>query len=259
MEKAPPQWIRFGEFELDVRAGELRKGRFRVRLQEQPLQILLVLLERPGQVVTREEIRQRLWPNDTIVEFDHSIGTAVKKLRQALNDEADSPRYVETLPRRGFRFVFPQVDAVAGGEEASVAPAAVADAAAAVSDGASARPATARAGRGRLVLAALVLLVVCVLGWLGWRLLKTPRVPAGETLDASSLVQVTSSTGLDIDPALSPDGGLLAYSSNQNGSFEIYVKPLAAGSREVQLTADGKENSEPAWSPDGKQIAYYSG
>jgi serine/threonine protein kinase/DNA-binding winged helix-turn-helix (wHTH) protein len=103
----PVQRITFGEFELDVRAGELRNGGLRIRLQEQPFQILLMLLEHPGEVVTREEIRKRLWPNDTIVEFDHSIGTAIKKLRQALNDEAENPRYVETLPRRGFRFIFP--------------------------------------------------------------------------------------------------------------------------------------------------------
>jgi len=112
MANGRPERIRFGEFELDVRAGELRKGKFLVRLQEQPLQLLLVLLENPGKVVTREEIRERLWPDDTIVEFDHGIGTAVKKLRQALNDEAESPRYVETLPRRGFRFLYPEVEAI---------------------------------------------------------------------------------------------------------------------------------------------------
>ena len=107
MGDTPSPRISFGEFELDVRAGELRKGGLRIRLQEQPFQILLMLFEHPGEVVTREEIRKRLWPNDTIVEFDHNIGTAINKLRQALGDEAETPRYVETLPRRGFRFIFP--------------------------------------------------------------------------------------------------------------------------------------------------------
>ncbi len=106
------QRISFGEFELDVRAGELRKGEERIRLQKQPFEILLILLERPGEVVMREEICDRLWPNGTVVEFEHSIGTAIKKLRQALGDEAESPRYVETLPRRGFRFIFPNVVAL---------------------------------------------------------------------------------------------------------------------------------------------------
>jgi eukaryotic-like serine/threonine-protein kinase len=103
----PFQRVTFGEFELDVRAGELRKAGLRIRLQEQPLQILLMLLERPGEVVTREEVRKRLWPNDTVVEFEHSIGTAIMKLRQALGDDGDTRRYVETLPRRGYRFIFP--------------------------------------------------------------------------------------------------------------------------------------------------------
>jgi eukaryotic-like serine/threonine-protein kinase len=107
VDRSPAQAVRFGAFELDLRAGELRKGGRRIRLQEQPFQILLMLLENPGEVVTREEIRKRLWPNDTIVEFEHSIGTAIMKLRQALGDDADTQRFVETLPRRGFRFIFP--------------------------------------------------------------------------------------------------------------------------------------------------------
>ena len=250
--------IRFGEFELDLRAGELRRGTARIRLQEQPFQILLMLLDEPGGVVTREEIRRRLWPNDTVVEFDHSIGTAIKKLRQALDDEAGSPRYVETLPRRGFRLMVPVVKSAAVVEDPSAPPAPAASASVPAWQNSAVAPATLRSRRGRLLLAGLAVVLVCAIGWQGWHLLKTARVPGGETLDASSLVQVTSSTGLDIDPALSPDGSFLAYSSNQSGNFEIYVKPLAPGSREVQLTADGGENFQPAWSPDGKQIAYHS-
>ena len=101
----PAGGIHFGPFELDVRAGELRKGDARIRLTEQPLQVLLMLLERPGEVVLREEIRARLWPDSTVVEFDHGINSAVRRLRDALRDSADKPRYVETLPRRGYRFI----------------------------------------------------------------------------------------------------------------------------------------------------------
>jgi TolB-like protein len=100
-----PSTFRFGEFELDVRAAELRKGMHRIRLQEQPFQILLELLERAGEVVLREEIRKKLWPDDTVVEFDHGINAAMKRLRNALQDSAESPRYVETLSRRGYRFI----------------------------------------------------------------------------------------------------------------------------------------------------------
>jgi cholera toxin transcriptional activator len=97
--------VRFGVFAVDLAAGELRRNGVRIRLQEQPFQILVILLERPGDVVTREELRQRLWPADTFVDFDHSLNTAVNKLREALGDSASRPRYVETLARRGYRFL----------------------------------------------------------------------------------------------------------------------------------------------------------
>ncbi|HXH48542.1 MAG TPA: winged helix-turn-helix domain-containing protein [Terriglobia bacterium] len=105
-EAAPSlQIVRFGVFELDLRAGELRKQGLKIKLQERPLQILALLLENPGQVVTREELRQQLWPADTFVDFDHSVNTAVNKLREALGDSAENPRFIETLPRHGYRFI----------------------------------------------------------------------------------------------------------------------------------------------------------
>ena len=97
--------IRFGSFELDVRSRELRNGGSRIRLQDQPFEILRMMLDRPGDVVTREELCQRLWPNGTFVDFEHSLNAAVKRLRAALGDDADNPRFVETLPRRGYRFI----------------------------------------------------------------------------------------------------------------------------------------------------------
>lgn len=96
---------RFGVFELDLNAGELRKNGVRLRLQGQPLQVLALLLERAGGVVTREQLQQKLWPSDTFVDFDHSLNTAINKVREALGDSATSPRYVETLARRGYRFI----------------------------------------------------------------------------------------------------------------------------------------------------------
>jgi cholera toxin transcriptional activator len=98
--------IRFGLYEFDGLTGELRKdGKARPRLQGQPLEVLLHLLARPGEVVTREELRQRLWPADTFVDYDHSLNTAVNKLREALSDTADNPRFIQTIPRRGYRFI----------------------------------------------------------------------------------------------------------------------------------------------------------
>jgi cholera toxin transcriptional activator len=103
----PGRIVRFGLFELDLASGELRKNGAKLRLQDQPLQVLALLLERAGDVVTREEMRRKLWPADTFVDFDHSLNTAINKLREALGDSASSPRYVETLARRGYRFIAP--------------------------------------------------------------------------------------------------------------------------------------------------------
>jgi cholera toxin transcriptional activator len=112
---------RFGVFELDLAAGELRKNGTRLRLQDQPFHVLGLLLERAGDVVTREELRQKLWPADTFVDFDHSLNTAVNKLRETLGDSASSPRYIETLARRGYRFIAPVQNIVGTAERNSAA------------------------------------------------------------------------------------------------------------------------------------------
>src|SRR3984957_10218397 len=97
--------LRFGVFELDLRTGELRKHGLRVRLQEQPFQVLAILLEHSGEVVTREELQKKLWPADTFVDFDHGLNKVINKIREALSDSAESPRFVETVARRGYRFL----------------------------------------------------------------------------------------------------------------------------------------------------------
>jgi DNA-binding winged helix-turn-helix (wHTH) protein len=99
--------VRFGAFEVNFRSGEFRKSGIRLKLPGQPLQVLELLLEQPGAVITRAELRHRLWPADTFVDFDNALNTAVNKLRDALNDTAANPRFIETLPRRGYRFLFP--------------------------------------------------------------------------------------------------------------------------------------------------------
>src|SRR5438094_1445496 len=97
--------VRFGPFELGRDAEELRKNGIKIRLQEQPLQILEILLQHPGKVIAREELREKTWPSDTFVDFDHGINNAIKRLREALGDNTETPRYIETLPRRGYRFI----------------------------------------------------------------------------------------------------------------------------------------------------------
>jgi eukaryotic-like serine/threonine-protein kinase len=107
LETRAQEILRFGTFEVDVRAGELRKQGKRIKVQEQPFHVLTVLLQRPGEVVTREELRNQNWPPDTFVDFDNSLNTAINKLREALGDSPDNPRFIETLPRRGYRFIAP--------------------------------------------------------------------------------------------------------------------------------------------------------
>src|SRR5438876_5916401 len=101
----PSERLRFGVFEVDLRAGELRKHGLQIRLQEQPFQVLAILLEHGREVVTREELQKKLWPADTFVDFDHGLNKAINKIREALSDSADSPRFVETVARRGYRFL----------------------------------------------------------------------------------------------------------------------------------------------------------
>src|SRR5215469_8330652 len=109
-----PRVVRFGLFEVDFASQELRKSGIKIKIQDQPFQILALLLERPGQIITRDEIQKHLWADDTFVDFDLGLNSAVKKLRQALGDESENPRFIETLYRRGYRFLAPiRADAIA--------------------------------------------------------------------------------------------------------------------------------------------------
>ena len=141
--------LQFGIFEVDLKAGELRRNGSKVRLQEQPFQVLTVLLEQPGEVVSREELRNRLWPADTFVDFDHSLNAAIRRLREALGDSADSPRFVETVARRGYRFLVP-----VNGKPASDV----------LTSSTSTKPA-ARWVRAGLAVGAIALLVAVAFGW----------------------------------------------------------------------------------------------
>src|SRR5215211_1675472 len=109
MSAGPASLVRFGAFQLDLQTGELQKGETRINLPDQPFRVLAALLERPGELVTREELRQRLWSAETFVDFEHGLNAAVRRLRDALGDSADVPRFIETLPRRGYRFIAPVI------------------------------------------------------------------------------------------------------------------------------------------------------
>jgi len=165
LETRPPVILRFGVFEADLRAGELRKQGVRVKLQEQPFHVLTVLLRRPGEVVTREELRNQNWSPDTFVDFDNSLNTAINKLREALGDSADNPRFVETLPRRGYRFIAP-VSAVDGTTRNT-------------SPGTSA---TAASSNRKVFVVAAVVLVAGIAGGLAWRSRHRPALTEKDTI-----------------------------------------------------------------------------
>src|SRR2546422_423246 len=156
-----PRWVRFGTFDVELRTGEIRKQGARFKLQEKLFQVLALLLEHAGRIVTREELRQRLWPADTFVDFDANLNTTLNKLRQAIGDSADHPRFIETIPRRGYRFIatVEPLENGAKGEPADVETARATEAPSAelrASPSAHRHPgvAGARAGGGRAVLPA---------------------------------------------------------------------------------------------------------
>jgi TolB-like protein/DNA-binding winged helix-turn-helix (wHTH) protein len=201
--------IRFGAYEVDFRAGELRKKGLKIKLQEQPLQILAMLAERPGDVVTRDELRQRLWPADTFVDFNHSLNTAIKRLRDALGDSAENPRFIETLASRGYRFIAPlewdtraSRDAQAENAGPLVEPCEAPESVEAISDeiGTLLRPPAAAQGRNALpwrkVAIATVALVVLAAGSL-WLIRRKSR-PAPQA--ASYVVAVLPFANLSTDP-----------------------------------------------------------
>jgi TolB-like protein/DNA-binding winged helix-turn-helix (wHTH) protein/Tfp pilus assembly protein PilF len=166
---------RFGVFEVDARRGEIRKQGLRIRLRGRPFDILLILLERPGELITREDLRARLWPADTFVDFDHGLNTSVNRLREVLGDSADSPRYIETQPRKGYRFIAPVEATPVVPSEMPLPPAP----APSVPEGA---PAAARPAHRTwwMVAAAVVLMVTGTVAW--WRMSRPPAAAGGMRL-----------------------------------------------------------------------------
>jgi Tol biopolymer transport system component/DNA-binding winged helix-turn-helix (wHTH) protein len=262
----PSDRARFGPFEVDLHTHELWKFGTRLKLVGQPFEILTVLLSRPGELVTREELRDRLWPSDTFVDFNHGLNAAVNKLREALSDSADIPRYIETLPRRGYRFVAavewlparpapmrvqpsPTTPVIPVDAPSSTVPtlAAAADPASAELQGRATLP---RYLMGAGVLFTLFLVAALILRTVsGYSAGPSTRSSIEHTRPLISI----SDTGA---PSFSPDGNSVAFFHRSAKPAESGIYVTAVGSDQlVQLTHDDHDCC-PVWSPDGHSLAF---
>jgi eukaryotic-like serine/threonine-protein kinase len=244
--------VRFGLFELDLRTRQLTKNGARVRLPQQPMQILSMLLERPGEIVTREELRRLLWRSDVFVDFDHGLNKSIQKLRDALGDSAASPLYIETIPRTGYRFIAPvdgAKEVLERRPETTTPP--LENVSTPSSDARAAEKERAR----WLPLAAWSLgLGACVVLAFGGMALYRSRHRPPEV----SYTQLTDFTDSAVAPALSPDGRMVAFIRGGDPfltSDEIYVKMLPNGEAR-RVTDDSRLKYGLAFSPDGSEIAY---
>ena len=205
--------VRFGTFEADLPGSQLRRNGRKIKLQGQPFQVLALLLGRPGEIVTREELQQALWPADTFVEFDHGLNTAIKKVRQAIGDSADSPRFIETIPRKGYRFIAP----VSG----------------------SALPSPVPQRRHGLFWVGVAVAFALGAGTAVWVFDRSDTTPA------PAPIPLTTVPGFEWSPSFSPDGNQVAYTRHGDffhadiflGPGDIYVELIGA-SQPLRLTND---------------------
>jgi Tol biopolymer transport system component/DNA-binding winged helix-turn-helix (wHTH) protein len=248
--RAATQRLKFGDFELDLRSGELWRSGARIVLPNQPFRILTVLINQRGNLVTRDELRRELWPEETFVDFEHSLNAGIRRLREAIGDSAAAPQFIETIPQRGYRFIadVEESSAMLCEENATTVPLQEG-----FGPGGIGTHLRSRLSNWPVIsVAALIVLIAIVFALVGSR-----GRPSTADVTHRSLIRLTSTSGVNADPALSPDGTLLAYASDRGGGadFDIYVQAVVGGDP-VRLTNDPAEESEPSFAPDGAHIVF---
>jgi DNA-binding winged helix-turn-helix (wHTH) protein/Tol biopolymer transport system component len=236
----PGPLIRFGAFEADLRAGELRKHGLKLKLQEQPFRVLAVLLEQPGQVVTREDLQKKLWAGNTFVDFDSGLNKAMNRLREVLADSAENPRFIQTLPKRGYRFIAP-VETVAGASLPPPTP---------VADHVRVQP---RFRDPFVWSVALALLIVCVVAGVAYFQRAAPSPPPVR----SSLLPPPNTSFLPSSFELSPDGTRLAFvAAGPDGRVALWTRLLSVSGAHPLDGTDGARF--PFRSPDNRYIGFFA-
>jgi Tol biopolymer transport system component/DNA-binding winged helix-turn-helix (wHTH) protein len=232
-QSVPPTLIRFGRFELDLDNRQLRRDGQPIRLQDQPFRTLAFLVQRAGNLVTRDELRAELWPEGTFVEFEHSLNTAIKKVRQALGEDAGKPEYIETVPRYGYRFIGEIVTEAPTNEEQAVA----------------GEPRRFHLNRDGIAAVAAGLLCVVLAG-----ALFRAKAPA-HLARVSNLMRLTADPGLSFEPAVSQDGSLVAFASDRAdaGNLDVWIAHVSGGAP-IRLTDDPSDDYEPHFCPDGRIV-----
>ena len=255
-----PGLVRFGNFEVDLRAGEVRKSGVKLKLTGQPFQVLAILLERPGEVVTREDLQKRLWP-DTFVDVDHNLNTAINKIREVLGDSAETPRFVETLPRRGYRFIAPvelhpskvlEKDNELGYLHAADSPRGGSPSSAAIRVSKVSHRTYWAVGLG------------LVLSFLLGRLVHTGSIGAdgvsGQQLPRPIRASVQPPSNWSFEHSsfsISPDGTRLAFVAvGPDGTDKLWVRAFSAANAQQITGTDGA--LLPFWSPDGRRIGFFA-
>lgn len=238
-----PEIVRFGVFEADLHSRELRRNGRKVSLQGQPFQVFAILLQQSGRLVTREELREKIWPADTFVDFDHGLNTAITKIRMALGDSADNPRFVETLPRRGYRFIAPVENTVANVREPGTS-AVVKQ----IPSKVHFRVLSAIATWAVVGTALLAVLSAAAI-WLSVQRRADSRRPSLE------VVPVVAVEGKQASPALSPDGNQVAF-TQYDGEEGLGIYTTIIGSDKVLRLTNNPGDCCPTWSPDNRTIAF---